>query len=185
MPKLFFKYLICTVLIMALGLSYGYFRAFFELKERPTDLPEEQHNQNVITYEDVKLEPGAKIIFVSLYKKCGHELIKEEIIDESFIGFTKEQLSTKYYEWNVDSFTPREVILKRDIDDICEDHYFVGIKDGYVALFRGIPGVSENVIEITDILADTLREEDLETLKSGLVIQNREKFLEIREGLSS
>jgi len=185
MPKLICKYLACAVLIMALGFGFGYFRTLFEIKEKPTDFLEEQHNQNVITYEETRLEPEAKIVFISLYKKCGHEQITEETIDENYVGLTKEQLSTKYYEWGINNFTPKEVILKRDIDDICENHYFVGIKDGYVVLFQGIPGVSEKVIEMTDILADTLREEDLELLKNGLVIPNREKFLEIKEGLSS
>ena len=50
--------------------------------------------------------------------------------------------------------------------------------------FQGIPGVKSILIEQTDIIADTLREDDRLILEKGLTINSEEEFLNIREGLT-
>lgn len=185
MPKLFIKYIAYALIIMVLGFGFGYVRAFLEAKEPPAIQQEEKPNQNVSIVNETKLAPEAKLVLMSLYSKCGHELKKEETIKKDYAGYTKEQFAAEFADWEIEKFTPTEVVLKRYIDDICEEHYFIGLKDGYVTLFQGIPELSEKIIEITDIMADTLREEDLRLLEKGMIISSQEEFLQIKEGLTN
>lgn len=53
-----------------------------------------------------------------------------------------------------------------------------------MALFQGIPGIKAILVEKTDIIADTLREDDRLILEKGLTIKDQEEFLKIREGLA-
>lgn len=187
MPKKFFRYLIFFILFVTVSFGFGYFKTFLSLREHHININRAENidNHNVSNIQEIKLNPGAKIIYVTLYSGCGHETRQEKTLDSRFAGFTKQQLEKEMGEWNIESFTPDEVILKKQVSGICDEHYYIGLNDGYVTLFRGLPGIQSEVVERTDILVETLREEDRAMLEKGIIINSREEFLNIREGLTN
>jgi len=187
MPKKLFRYLILFILLMVVGFSFGYFKTFISLRENHADRDRTENidNHDVSNIKEVKLKPGAKMIYVTFYSGCGHEIRQEEPMDDRFSGFRRQQLEKEIKDWKIESFTPDEVILKKQVDGLCDEHYYIGLNDGYVTLFRGLPGAQSEILEKTDILADTLREEDRAMLEKGIIIKSREEFLKIREGLTN
>ncbi|WP_422444059.1 BofC C-terminal domain-containing protein [Thermoanaerobacterium sp. DL9XJH110] len=186
MPKKLFRYIIFILVFAVLSFGYGYFKTFVSLREPSPDINQNRGEEEEANFTpETKLKTGAKFVFVIFYSKCGHEIKSEETAPEKYEGFTRAQLEQEMAGWEIRSFTSEEVILRKQVDDICNEHYYIGLKDGYVALFQGIPGVASKVIEKTDILADTLREEDRNLLEKGLIITGREEFLKIREGLTN
>ncbi|MCR4430786.1 MAG: BofC C-terminal domain-containing protein [Tepidanaerobacteraceae bacterium] len=187
MPNKLIRFLILFIILMVTGFSIGYLKTFISLRENHAgnNYAENIENHDVSNLEEIKLKPGAKMIYITYYSGCGHENREEKTAEERFAGFTKKQLEKEVEGWEIESFTPDEVVLKKQIDGICGDHYYIGLNDGYVTLFRGLPGVQSEVVEKTDILADTLREEDRTMLERGIIINSREEFLEIREGLTN
>jgi len=187
MPKKLFRYLILFIMLMVVGFGFGYFKTFVSLRENHTDQNQTENidNHDVSNIQEVKLKPGAKMIYVTFYSGCGHEVRQEEPLDDRFSGFTRQQLEKEINDWEIESFAPDEVVLKKQVDGVCDDHYYIGLNGGYVTLFRGIPGVRSEIMEKTDILADTLREEDRVMLEKGIIIKSREEFLQIREGLTN
>lgn len=184
MPKNIFKYISIFIIVIAVGFSYGYLKTIFSVKEPKRNLDVNNVEQNVAQVPEMRLEAGARLIYITYYIKCGDEITEEKTIDEKFIGCTRSELQQLEKDWEITDFTPKEVSLTRQINDICENHYYIGIQDGYVALFQGIPGVKSILIEQTDIIADTLREDDRLILEKGLTINSEEEFLNIREGLT-
>lgn len=185
MPRSIFRYIIIILFIIVIGFSYGYFKTFFSFEP-----PEEGHSldyleQNVSDISEMKLNAGAKLIYITYYVICGDEVVEEKYIDDKYINCTKTELQQNEKGWEIFSFTPDEVKLKREINDICDDHYYIGVQNGYVSLFQGIPGIKSTLIEQTDIIADTLREDDRAILERGLIIKNEQEFLKIREGLTN
>jgi hypothetical protein len=187
MPKKLFRYLILFIMLMVVGFGFGYFKTFISLREHHIDINRSENidNRDVSNIQEIKLKPGAKMIYITFYSGCGHETRQERPLDDRFSGFTKQQLEKEMGEWKVESFTPDEVILKKQVNGICDEHYYIGLNDGYVTLFRGLPGAQSEVVEKTDILAEILREEDRAMLEKGIVINSREEFLKIREGLTN
>jgi len=184
MPGKILRYIVIVVVFIVISFSYGYLKTFLSIKEPKNDLDTEHIERNVSQVSEMELNPGARLVYTTFYVKCNDELIEEEIIGDELIGCTKSELERLKKDWKIVSFTPDEVSLIREINDICDNHYFVGIQDGYVALFQGIPGIKSILLEQTDIIADTLRQDDRLILERGLVIKDRQEFLKIREGLA-
>ena len=183
MPKKVLKYIIVIAVLITVSFSYGYLKTFLSLKE-PNNTNTERVEHNVAGVSEIKLNPGAKLIYITRYIKCNDEIKQEETIDEELIGYTRDEFEKIKKDWKVINFMPHEVQLVKEIDDICDNHYYIGIQDGYVALFQGIPGIKAILVEKTDIIADTLREDDRLILEKGLTIKDQEEFLKIREGLA-
>lgn len=186
MPRFFFKYLIILICIITVGFSYGYLKTFLSFKS-PNENPELDINnieREVSKIPEIKLNAGAKLRYITYYVGCGHKIIEEDIIDETYVGLSKTEIQQKEVDWVIDSFTPNEVILKREESGICGNHYYIGIQNGYVALFQGVPGMQSTLVEQTDIMADILREDDRLILEKGLIIYDEQEFLKIREGLT-
>jgi hypothetical protein len=62
---------------------------------------------------------------------------------------------------------------------------FIGIKDGYVAVFYGKPGPKAIVKEVTTIAVNKIMPQDVEELRRGMVVQSREELLRTLEGMQS
>jgi len=154
------------------------------MKEPNRNVNPNNIEHNVTQIPEMKLEAGAKLIYTTYYIKCNDEIVQEKTIDEKLIGYTKSELEQLEKDWEIVSFTPDEVSLIREINDICDNHYYIGIQDGYVAFFQGIPGIKSILVEQTDIIADTLREDDRLILEKGLTVNDEQEFLKIREGLA-
>ncbi|NLC62730.1 MAG: hypothetical protein GX759_01415, partial [Thermoanaerobacterales bacterium] len=125
-------------------------------------------------------------VYKLYYIKCGHKIEEEKPSQKSYWGLTKDQLENELDdEWFIESFSPEEVVLIKTLDKFCDNHYYVGIQDGYVTLFQGIPGNESLVLQKTDIMADILRYEDRVTLEKGVIIEDKREFLQIKEGLAN
>lgn len=185
MPRNFFRYIIIIMFVITVSFSYGYLRTFLSIKNPDENANLDYLEQNVSKMPEMKLNAGAKLIYITYYVGCGDEITEEKNIDDKYVGYTKSELEQHEKDWDIDSFTPDEVKLKREIHGICNNHYYIGIQNGYVALFQGIPGIESTLVERTDIIADTLREDDRLILEKGLVIYGEQEFLKIREGLTN
>lgn len=187
MPNKFYRILALFMMIIVGGFCIGYLKTFMSLRNDNSGLniPGKVENHNVSSIEEMKLNPDAKIIYITYYTGCGHEIREEKTAGDRFAGVTKSQLKKDLGDWEIESFTPDEVILKKRVEGICDNHYYIGLRNGYVTLFRGIPGVRSEVVEKTEILAETLKEEDRTMLEKGIVINSIKEFQEIREGLTN
>lgn len=184
MPRNIHRYIFIVLGIMILGFTLGYLKTFVSL-DMPGKKDIKQRNQNVSRVNQVRLTPQTIFIFKTYYTKCGHEKTEKKLSNNTFSGYTKKQLANEIKNWEIESFTPEEVVLKRQVENVCDEHYYIGIEDGYVALFQGKPDLPSKIIEKTDIIVDVLRKEDRAILEKGLVINNKSEFLKIKEGLTS
>jgi len=74
------------------------------------------------------------------------------------------------------------------VDSYCREHannMFIGIKDGYVAVFYGKPGPKAILKEVTKISVNNIMPQDVEELRRGLVVQSREEMLRTLEGMEA
>jgi hypothetical protein len=74
------------------------------------------------------------------------------------------------------------------VDSYCREHannMFLGVKDGYVAVFAGRPGPRAILREITRIPVQQLSAADVAELRQGMVVKSREELLRTLEGMQS
>ena len=185
MPRIILRYIIILIFVITISFSYGYLKTLLSIKNPDRNTNLDYIEQNVSKMPEMKLNAGAKLIYSTFYVGCGDEVTEEKSIEDRHIGYTKSKLEQDERDWDIVNFTPDEVKLKREVHGICSNHYYIGIQNGYVALFQGIPGMQSTLVERTDIIADTLREDDRMVLEKGLIINNEQEFLKIREGLTN
>ena len=106
----------------------------------------------------------------------------------SVINFNYQQFQNVYSGWNIQKFDTVAVEMTLKVDSLCREHannQFIGVKDGYVAVFYGKPGNKPLLKEVTKIPVAKLLAEDEAELKRGMIVQSREELLLFIEGLES
>lgn len=141
-----------------------------ELKET-TELASNSINEvNTIetSTRDTKVSPNAKIIKKEYYKMCDH--LKKEIEDvpTKLINKNEEDVEKMYSDWKIEGYSPNEIVIYKEYEGICGDHYIVKEHNGVLGIYK----LNENGEEIferdTEIPTQYLPEIDILKLKEGI-----------------
>jgi len=169
--RFYFRLIIVFCLFFFVGLAYG-FLSFYLTKENKPSPDSEVMVEDTVT-------PNTKIIFNTKYLKCGDVITEERSPDAFFIGLSEKNFKDYMKDWKIERFSSKEVVLYREIDGFCPNHFIIGIYDGYVAIFKGSATGEKVLIEKTDIPVSNLREEDQLSLEKGIIVNTQEKVYEI------
>lgn len=126
--------------------------------------------------EIIKVSPNAVIIFKIKYNKCGHTLNEYRNVNVNEVNLSKEEIEKLYMSWNVLNFSEKEIILSKEIEESCNQHYIISEKDGYLAIY--IINDMGNVMlkEVTSISTKYLTEADFIKLKIGIRVNGLEEL---------
>lgn len=185
MIKNFIFRIVVMVVIMLMVSTIYIFRDDFNqgAEKAPEDVKKPKISEQS---QGVVLIPDAKLIFQTYYEECGHLVTEEKPLRENFIGMNKSTIQREYPDWTVITFQEDKVVLKKIQEGLCPEHYFIGIKDGYVALFKGKPGYPDaELIEKTDVSVNSLRETDRLMLEKGIEVYGKDQLKKVREGFSN
>ena len=136
----------------------------------------------------IKISANTDILQRIVYTKCNDEESFRTKPADSLIGLTYQQFQKIYSGWVIQKFDTLDVEMTLRVDSLCREHannMFIGVKDGYVAIFYGKPGNKPILKEVTKIPVTKLMTEDAEELRRGMVVQSREELLRFIEGLES
>lgn len=123
-----------------------------------------------------KTSPNCVLTIKIYYNSCGHLIENKENIKETEVNMTEEELKEKFSEWEVQKFTPTEIVLYKEVDEFCDEHYLLKEKDGYIAIFKLDENNNQTFLELTDISIEYLTEEDLEKIQSGITIYTKKEL---------
>lgn len=140
-------------------------------------------NSDVIftSYSKFKVTPNTKIVFETIYNKCNHKDVKEEIASKEIVNFNEQELKNKYKDYEIKQFSVEKVILYKEIDEYCGNHFLLKEEEGVVAIYKIKNDGSEELMDLTDISVQYLPEADMLKLKNGIKIygeKNLDKALE-------
>lgn len=120
-----------------------------------------------------KVSSDACIIFKIKYAKSGDIEKQKEDNSGKLRGKTKDELNEIYKKdgYKVESINPSQVVLVKEVDKYAPNKYVVGIKDGYIAIYKtdsdGNMFIENKQRDITDIKTDRLKKADIELLTKG------------------
>lgn len=120
--------------------------------------------------EKIKTTPNTELIFETHYKKCNHINIKKEVIDSNLVNLSQEEFYEKYKLWELVEFTSNKIYLKREDNGICNEHYVLREKDGYIAVYLQDENEKEVLIQMTGIVTKYLPEADIIQLNKGIKV---------------
>ena len=191
------KYTIITIVII--GIILGFFTGVYLYRinqvenERFAEVNQEEINNilnnnneeilNIIktNTEEEKVSPNCNLILKIYYNKCEHLIEKKEVIEDAVVNMTEQDLREKFYEWEIQKFTPTEIVLYKEINEFCDEHYLLKDKDGYIVIYKLDENNNSELFQTTEISTEYLAEKDLENIKQGIRIYTKKELNKILE----
>lgn len=186
-PPKVLRRILLVVGVLALGAAFA---AAYSSGLLPWPGKESPARDTEVAKQDTKIKVTPTTDFTQkiTYLKCGDEETFHSKPADNLVGLTAAQVQKVYTGWTMDKFDTQEVVISLKVDSYCREHannMFIGVKDGYVAVYYGRPGPRAIVREVTKIPVQQLSAEDIEELKRGMVVKSREELLRTLEGMQA
>lgn len=141
---------------------------------------EEEEIENVSSSEE-KVSANAILILKKYYTKCEHTLNEYVELPKELVNMTEEEVKEQYSDWELIGFTPEQIILYKEFDDVCGEHFKLRVEDGKISVYIVNSDGTESLYEKTDISSEYLTETDLINMENGLEIYGKEELNKIIE----
>lgn len=153
-----------------------------EILDDCTDEYQEMQDQMLeANSSDEKISPNCFITLKKLYKECGHTTSEYLEIPEELVNKTKEDLKEKYENWNIEKFSDTEIILSKEEEGECGEHFMVRDKEGKVTIYEILKDGSEQEYEVTDIWTEYLTQTDKINMQNGIRVNGKQALNQLIE----
>lgn len=187
------------VFILVIGLSASIILGFylhklskvdeqiaFEAEYRKTKTENIMKQAEKIIEETSSLEttttPNTKLIEKKYYNDCNHLLQEEKNMKEKLVNKNESEFQIEYIGWEIQKFTSNEVIVYKEINDYCNEHYLLKDIEGQIIIYALDKYDKENIIlKETGIETSHLPEADIENLKKGIKVYSRKELNQLLE----
>lgn len=134
------------------------------IKEAEVILKETSSNEE-------KIGPNTKLIEKKYYNECGHIVENKISVSEELVNKTKSEFQIEYIGWEIQKFTEDEIIVYKEINDFCDEHYILRDMEGEIIVIAlDNNGNEREIIRETGIETKYLPETDIENLKQGIIV---------------
>ena len=124
-----------------------------------------------------KITPSTKMVYKYFYKLDNTTEVIEDVPPYFLIDLTRQDLEKEFKNWQIESFSASEVVMKTVIEGESIQHYIIGDYDGFVAVFYEKEINGNNLKEITNIPLESLSIEEQEEIKKGIKISGKEELI--------
>ncbi len=151
-----------------------------EIEDECTEEWEALQNENMLnlqanTQEQIQLSPNCSFTFQTHYAGCGHTSRQYNHIPQQLVNKTEAQIQELYSDWKITTFTSNEVILEKDMEGQCGEHYVLREVAGKIVVYV-VGENGEEEYEKTEIATDYLTETDKITIREGLKVYGKENL---------
>lgn len=127
------------------------------------------------------ISPNAIIIKKTYYQACDHLIRKNEDIPQELINKTEADVKKMFPDWELEDYSPTQIILYKTDTGNCGEHYFVQEHNGVIGIYTTDQYGVKTLKEETEIPTQYLPDEDIQNLKSGVEIIGYTKLIEFLE----
>ena len=138
--------------------------------------------QNIIVNEvsirvnsnEPKTTPNTSIVLKSYYTECGHAIRQYQELPKNLVNATKEEIQQAYPNWEIEEFNPTKVILKKEKEGVCEEHYVLREKENKIVVYKLDSEGKEVEEKVTNISSEYLTQTDILKLQEGIFVYGQE-----------
>ena len=141
----------------------------------------QENVEKVNAEEEEKVSPGAIITFEKFYKDCEHTVNRYEEAPTDIVNTTREEIEKKYDSWTLKEFYKDKIVLYKEIDGNCNEHYMLRDLDGKIAIYKLDENGEETLINETDISTKYLTQTDQFNIENGLIVYGKENLNQLLE----
>lgn len=141
----------------------------------------ELENTTTVSSEDEKVSANAILILKKYYQNCEHTINEYAELPQELVNMTEKEVQAQYPDWKVLGFEPNKIILYKEFEEDCGEHFKLKIENGKVVVYIVNSDGTETVFEKTNISSEYLTETDLINMQDGLEIYGKEELNQIIE----
>ncbi len=183
------EYLFIMILIILIAAVVGGFVGL--LKKTPkvseakmvNEIQNVSQNENAVTTasSEEKVSPNTTFALKKYYDECSHFDYEEAEIPYELVNLTQEEVEEYYADWKVEKFAKNELVLTKEINGYCNQHFLIKLDNDLVNIYRVGTLGELNQYQSTDIAKDYLPEEDIGKLEEGIPVFGEGKLSAILE----
>lgn len=132
-------------------------------------------------FTEEKISPNCFITMKKTYNKCGHTTSEYIAIPKELVNKTKEDLEEKYIGWTIDKFSDTQIVISKEEEGECGEHYIVKDKEGKVVIYKLLEDGTENEYEVTDISTEYITDTDKINMKNGIKVNGKQELNQLIE----
>lgn len=123
-----------------------------------------------------KISPNASFILKMTYTDCGHTVKDFVELPKELVNMTEAELKEKYSDFQVESFSPLEIVLVKKEKGICNEHYLLKEKNKQISIYNLDKEGKETLLEDTGVSTEYLPETDALAIKNGIKLYGKESL---------
>lgn len=127
------------------------------------------------------ISPNAILIKKVYYEACDHLIRKSEDVPQELVNKSEIDVKNMFPEWKIEEYSPTQIILYKNDNGNCGEHYFVQDHNGVIGIYTVDEYGIKTLKEDTEISTQYLPDEDLQNLKSGVEVIGHTKLVEFLE----
>lgn len=131
--------------------------------------------------KEEKTSPNCSVIMKRYYIECGHTIEEYSNISKEMVNKTQEEFQKEYQGWEIEKFSSNEIIMYREFQSQCGEHYILRDKDGQVIVYIISGDGTESEYAKTDISTEFLPETDKIELQNGIKANGKQELNQIIE----
>ncbi len=140
-----------------------------------------ENNVEVSTSEQITLSPNCSFTFNTYFENCGHITTEYMDIPQEFVNKTEKDIKEKYSDWTIDTFENNKVVLSKQQEGDCGQHYVLRELDNKIVVYLINENGEEEEYQRTEISTEYLTETDRITIQNGLKVFGKQSLNQIIE----
>lgn len=177
-----------TIIIITIGVILGFLIGIYLyntnqesknliISEKEETKIETKKEDKEVSNQEKLITPNTKIIIKTYYKDCNHIIEESAALEDEWINLNEEELSKQANNFTIQKFSPEEVVLYKEENGFCNEHYLLIEKNGYIEVyFLDEKGEMKFMTNIVDIATELLPEKDREELKTGIKVYGKKEL---------
>lgn len=185
-------FIFSAIVLFAIGVVIGVYsyqkNQVYDSNQSSRELADKKEKENTILNETVstsvteeKVSPNCTIVEKQYFKGCDHLIKDIKEVPTEWINYSQEQIKEQYSDWTLDSFSNNQVIVSKEKEGYCSEHYVIREHNGVIGIYNLNESGEETFKEDTEIATRYLPEEDLERLKEGIEAIGDDKLHNVLE----
>ena len=137
-----------------------------------------ENTEKVVTtaVEQKKVSPNTSFALKKYYDECSHFEYEEAELPIELVNLTRQEIEEYYVDWEVEEFTDKKLVLCKEINGYCNQHFIIKLDGQTVNIYRLSTDGQFQKYKETDIVKEYLPEEDIEKLTEGITVYGEGKL---------
>lgn len=131
--------------------------------------------------EEEKVLPTTSFAIKKIFSQCGHFNFSYTELPLEIINLKKEEVERVYNDWKVEEFSEKEIIISKEFDELCDEHFIIKLDNGFVKIYNKIDENNIKLYKETEIAKEYLTQDDIQKLEIGILVYGRGQLNSIIE----